>query len=117
MLNRFLWLAEAVRRILYDELGTQRVCVVRDTGLEVREPALFLTQPQWLTQTWNEEQTTLVGGKLILTKCSPTRGKGVHPFVNSDCKRALAIVRQTVAAANSNTGEFRFSVHFNIESS
>jgi hypothetical protein len=46
MLNRFLWLAEAVRRILYDELGTQRVCVVRDTGLEVREPALFLTQPQ-----------------------------------------------------------------------
>jgi hypothetical protein len=39
------------------------------------------------------------------------------PYVNSDRKRALAIVRQTVAMANSNAWNFDFSVHFNIESS
>jgi hypothetical protein len=32
----------------------------------------------------------------------------LHPLVNSDHKRALAIVRQTVAIANSNTGNFNF---------
>jgi hypothetical protein len=32
----------------------------------------------------------------------------LHPLVNSDRKRALAIVRQTVAIANSNTGNFNF---------
>jgi hypothetical protein len=32
----------------------------------------------------------------------------VHPFVNSDRKRALVIVRQTVATANSNTGNLDF---------
>jgi hypothetical protein len=39
-----------------------------------------------------------------------------NPFVNADRKRALAIIRQTDAIANSNTGNFD-SVHFNIESS
>jgi hypothetical protein len=32
----------------------------------------------------------------------------IHPVVNSDRKRALAIVRLTVAIANSNTGNFDF---------
>ena len=52
-----------------------------------------------------------------LAEASPLRKMILHPFVNSDRKRALATVRQMVAIANSNTGEFRLSVHFNIESS
>ena len=32
----------------------------------------------------------------------------IHPWVNSGRKRALAIVRQTVAIANSNTGNLGF---------
>ena len=32
----------------------------------------------------------------------------LHPFVNSDRKRAIAIVRQTVATANSNTRNLDF---------
>jgi hypothetical protein len=42
---------------------------------------------------------------------------GVHPLVNSDRKRALAICLANGCYSQQQHREFRFSVPFNIESS